>query len=107
VDPSAIPVTIDGQVTPVFLKRRGPPVTEEDILGFEKRFGYPLPKDYREFLLTYNGGRPVEGEVLGRDDQPEIPYEHGDGIECFFQLPTIQGARMVKSSCGFVVIEFK
>ena len=92
MDPEPIRVTISGQITPVLLKRRGPPVTEENIVAFEKRFGYPLPKDYREFLLTYNGGRPVEGEVMGRDDQPDVPYEHGDAIECFFQLQPTEGA---------------
>lgn len=90
MDPEPISVAINGQVTPVLLKQRGPPVAEETIVAFEKRFGYPLPKDYREFLLTYNGGRPVEGEVMGRDDQPDVPYEHGDAIECFFNFPRLR-----------------
>lgn len=32
------------------------PITEKDILKFEKKFKVKLPEDYKEFLLKYNGG---------------------------------------------------
>jgi hypothetical protein len=37
--------------------RRGPQVTDAQIRAFEQAFGYPLPDDYRQFLLDVNGGR--------------------------------------------------
>jgi SMI1-KNR4 cell-wall len=37
---------------------QGPPLTEEDVIEVERTIGVPLPSDYREFLRTYNGGRP-------------------------------------------------
>lgn len=30
--------------------------SEKEVQAFEQLLGYPLPPDYREFLLTYNGG---------------------------------------------------
>lgn len=41
--------------------------TEAQVARFEKQIGSQLPEEYRNFLLTYNGGRPVsEGiEVFG------------------------------------------
>ena len=34
------------------------PIQETDIAKVEKKLGAELPTDYREFLLTTNGGRP-------------------------------------------------
>jgi hypothetical protein len=36
-----------------------PPVDEPRVLALESRFGSRLPEDYREFLLAFNGGKPV------------------------------------------------
>jgi hypothetical protein len=53
----------------------GPPLREEDVRSFERKHGLLLPADYREFLLTTNGGRPerdlfpingLEGDSPGR-----------------------------------------
>lgn len=33
-----------------------PPATEKEVIGFEESVGYTLPDDYRNFLLTVNGG---------------------------------------------------
>lgn len=59
------PVTLLGVDTPVVLAQSGPPVTEADVAAFEALLGRLLPADYREFLLTYNGGLPVV--TLGED----------------------------------------
>ena len=32
----------------------------EDIIKFEKEIGFRLPDDYKNFLLTYNGGVPED-----------------------------------------------
>lgn len=53
----------------------GPPLREEDVMRFERRFGLVLPAAYRQFLLATNGGRPerdlfaiqsIEGHPVGR-----------------------------------------
>lgn len=36
-------------------------VSEQDIALFEQLVGYPLPADYAEFLLKFNGGIPSNG----------------------------------------------
>lgn len=81
-----VQVRICGRDTPLFLKRPGPKITEAEVDAFERQLPRPLPKDYREFLLKYNGGSPVVGEVRGRDDNPDIPYCHGDAVRGFFKL---------------------
>jgi cell wall assembly regulator SMI1 len=43
---------------PVGFFKRGPKIAVADVDLFEARIGRRLPDDYREFLLTYNGGRP-------------------------------------------------
>lgn len=40
------------------MKESGEPLAETDIADFERDLGYSLPKDYRAFLLNYNGGVP-------------------------------------------------
>lgn len=34
----------------------GPTLSEADVLGFERQYQIKLPDDYRQFMLTYNGG---------------------------------------------------
>jgi hypothetical protein len=80
-------VEVAGTITPVMLRSCGPILSEQDVASFESRLRYKLPQDYREFLLKYNGGSPVVGDVVGRDDDPDIPYEHGDAIDHFVKLP--------------------
>ncbi len=46
-------------------------VTESDISVLESQIGFSLPKDYRDFLLRYNGGRPIAGTF---NDNIEIDY---------------------------------
>ena len=36
----------------------GKPLTEEEIVAFEGRHRMSLPEDYRQFLLSSNGGMP-------------------------------------------------
>lgn len=39
------------------MERMGPPVTGNAVASFEADIGAQLPDDYRDFLLTVNGGR--------------------------------------------------
>jgi hypothetical protein len=81
-------VVLHGKTTPLVLTELGPKLSEIDVARFEKRLGHKLPPAYREFLLKYNGGDPVSGEILGRDDDPNAPYEHGDAVRVLYKLPT-------------------
>ncbi len=47
-----------------------PPLSEEDVSQFERELGIDLPDDYRQFLLTHNGGRP-EPEVFPVEGDPD------------------------------------
>jgi cell wall assembly regulator SMI1 len=37
----------------------GPPLNDENVRLLENELGFSLPKEYRDFLLRYNGGRPI------------------------------------------------
>jgi hypothetical protein len=45
------------------MERRGPVITESDVVAFEKRLGHSLPEDYRRFLLEVNGGYPASSHA--------------------------------------------
>lgn len=36
----------------------GPPILKKDIAAVERRLSFKFPKDYAQFLLSINGGRP-------------------------------------------------
>ena len=40
-----------------FMAERGVPATAQELVALEELVGGPVPPDYREFLLTCNGGR--------------------------------------------------
>jgi hypothetical protein len=58
------------------------PTTEAEIGKFEKHVGHLLPDDYRDFLLTHNGGRPEPDaftlNIWGRAEE--------DVVMCFFPM---------------------
>lgn len=37
----------------------GPPISEDDVQGLERRVGISLPREYRDFLSKNNGGCPL------------------------------------------------
>lgn len=41
----------------MIITKRGPDLCPEDIIKFEQEIGYPVPEDYRSFLLKYNGAK--------------------------------------------------
>jgi hypothetical protein len=85
-----IKVTVSGISTPLELEEPGPSLSEVDVDRFEARLGYRLPAEYREFLLKYNAGSPVSGEVRGRDDDRSVPYAHGDAVRTLYKLAPVQ-----------------
>jgi SMI1 / KNR4 family (SUKH-1) len=42
----------------VSFDEEGPRLSKEDLLGFQEQAGIRFPKEYQEFLLQHNGGRP-------------------------------------------------
>jgi hypothetical protein len=62
----------------------GKPATEGQIAAFEKIEGVTLPSDYREFLKTYNGGRPIP-DCFPFGTQP------GSLLDTFFELDEGEG----------------
>jgi hypothetical protein len=52
----------------------------EDIKGFERAIGTLLPDDYRQFLVTSNGGKPEPNRFTLRD------RKGGSGVSRFFGL---------------------
>jgi len=50
--------------------QHGNSITEEELKEWERKTGYTLPKDYRKFLLQYNGG--MIKPWLFRHDHPEV-----------------------------------
>lgn len=78
-------IILNGTDTTVRLERQaGVLPSQQQLLDFETALGYPLPADYKEFLLTYNGGvcelkniiKPVSGylcDLFGLFDQSADP----------------------------------
>lgn len=62
----------------------GKPATDEQLAEFEKIEGIKLPPDYRAFLKTYNGGRPIP-DAFRFGDQP------GSLLNSFFELGVGEG----------------
>lgn len=54
------------QIKPIFEA-----VTEEQILLLEEKLKSRLPQDYRDFLLTYNGGNPRPNVFFISQEQQE------------------------------------
>jgi hypothetical protein len=65
----------------VNIKDHGPELSESDISDLEKRLSAMLPKDYRRFLLEFNGGRPVPDIV----DIDGLPGSEAD-VQAFFGI---------------------
>lgn len=58
------------------------PTDATQIAAFEQHIGYKLSAAYREFLLTYNGGRPIPDAftlTAGRGPEEDL-------VMCFFRL---------------------
>jgi hypothetical protein len=53
-----------------------PPTTEEEVQKLEETLGIKLPEDYRDFLLTYNGGHAPENGLC-------MFYENNKGADTY------------------------
>ena len=49
-------------------------ITESDLVEFEKKYGFAIPKDLREHYLMYNGGTPKKAVFIKDDTEYEVNY---------------------------------
>ena len=71
----------------------GTPATDEQIAAFERIEGVTLPADYRQFLKTHNGGRPIP-------DCFPIGTDNGSLLNTFFVLGEGEGeTRDLQTEC--------
>jgi hypothetical protein len=47
----------------MLIENIGPQIKSIDVTALEEKLGVELPDSYRKFLLTYNGGTPVQDVV--------------------------------------------
>ena len=65
-----------------FIKKQFVPLVNSDALsGFEADLGYLLPATYRDFLLKYNGGEPLNPTVSSSGD-----FYGDSSIRYFFSI---------------------
>jgi len=62
------------------------PVDEEELLGVERRTGVTIPPEYREFILSHNGGSPVPADFLIYDRDGKVVDE--DTVQGFYGVKT-------------------
>lgn len=60
----------------------GRTLSDGDVKSLEKELGFLLPSKYREFLLSYNGGRPIPADfpITG------FPNNPSGGIQIFLGI---------------------
>lgn len=61
----------------------GDKLNSRDLEGAENELGYALPKAYKDFLLKYNGGVPVESYIDFEAEKLKLP---GDEVKKFYGL---------------------
>lgn len=64
LDDSSDDSTLTFQPGEITLQDVGPQLTPEALQQFESTFGLTLPRDYREFLLQFNGGVPSKSYLI-------------------------------------------
>jgi hypothetical protein len=100
-----------GKPTAVTFTRSYPPVSAADVQRYEQRLGVTFPEDYRNFLLTTNGGIPTPS----RFDVPDEDYyvrlnflyaiknEHAIS-DLVYELEDLTSRMSGKLPDGFIVI---
>jgi cell wall assembly regulator SMI1 len=88
----------------VKFKLNGPLAKLSAIQAAEKHFGFSFPDDYREFLVTINGGRLVENYIVrveDIDDDVMIGALYSIGGKC--DIVMLMTTTMATIPQGFVV----
>ncbi|ANU23050.1 SMI1/KNR4 family protein [Planococcus donghaensis] len=76
-----------------------PPAEEADIAEFERQIGYQLPKDYRSFLLEYNGAWILQLVT-------DLGSEGGGGLKIFSVEELKENLYYMDTYPGFLPIGF-
>lgn len=58
-------------------------ISEDDVLKIEKKLNANLPHSYKKFLMSYNGGKPIESNIDFDGSKIKIS---GDSIKRFFGI---------------------
>ncbi|MGB5981539.1 MAG: SMI1/KNR4 family protein [Nonlabens sp.] len=67
-------------ITPIFKRRDNVQlITPQEFADFETLIGFTLPVDYRQHMLTYNGGIATQSDMAHKN----FPLEGGGGIAYF------------------------
>src|SRR6187431_395047 len=68
-----------------------PPIHNEDVIELERKFGFPLPTDYRTFLLSSNGGIVDERNEYFPivDKKAREIFDGGFLLETFFGVKNV------------------
>ncbi len=57
-------------------------ITEAELASFETQYGLNLPEDYRQHILSFNGGVPTESYFFADDEEflisSFLPILHGN-----------------------------
>src|SRR5215472_5355466 len=99
-----------GNQNAVTFTRSYPPVSEADVQRYEQRLGVTFPDDYRNFLLTTNGGIPTpryldvpdENSVVRVNFLYAITNEH-DISDLVYELEDLSSRMSGKLPDGFIV----
>lgn len=59
----------------VVFESHGPRIVEDDVIRLEQVVGGPLPADYRQFLLTNNGGMPTPFSAIDVEACKDTPTD--------------------------------
>jgi len=65
------------------MTKTGEPIADSKLVEAEKYFGRPLPASYKEFLLRFNGGVPIESYI---DFEGKKLKLQGDEIKRFYGM---------------------
>lgn len=66
----------------IIIEEKFQKTTEKQIAKFEVKKSIKLPKDYRQFLLEYNGGRPMEYEFkISKNNSDTVIFFLGLGVK--------------------------
>ena len=67
-------------------------ITEKDIIDFENKYDFKLPKEYKDFLLSYNGGYlPYSIKLDENYYDLENVYSNNTEVNRFYSLQETTG----------------